>query len=67
MKTGTRMTGNAFFPGPGVSARAQYIAKLYGADDYLMTGTEAAAIAQVIQRTLGDWRLLSLRSAVNFD
>ena len=32
-----------------------------------MTEMEAAAIAQVIQRTLGDRHLLSLRGAVNFD
>lgn len=67
VKTGTHMTGDTFFHGPGMSAQAQYIAKLYGADDYLMTEMEAAAIAQVIQRTLGDRRILSLRGAVNFD
>jgi purine nucleoside permease len=53
--------------GSGMSAQAQYIAKLYGAEDYLMTEMEGAAIALVIQRTLGDRRLLSLRGAVNFD
>jgi len=67
VKTGTHMTGDTFFHGPGMSAQAQYIAKLYGADDYLITEMEAAAIAQVVQRTLGDQRLLSLRGAVNFD
>jgi purine nucleoside permease len=67
VKAGTHMTGDTFFHGPGMSAQAQYIAKLYGADDYLITEMEAAAIAQVIQRSLGDRRLLSLRGAVNFD
>ncbi len=67
VKTGTHMTGDTFFHGPGMSNQAQYIAKLYGADDYLITEMEAAGIAQVIQRTLGDQRLLSLRGAVNFD
>ncbi len=67
VKTGTHMTGDTFFHGPGMSAQAQYIARLYGADDYLITEMEAAAIAQVIQRTLGGRRLLSLRGAVNFD
>lgn len=67
VKTGTHMTGDTFFHAPGMSAQAQYIAKLYGADDYLITEMEAAAIAQVIQRTLGDRRILSLRGAVNFD
>ena len=67
VKTGTHMTGDTFFHGPGMSAQAQYIAKLYGADDYFITEMEAAGIAQVVQRTLGDQRLLSLRGAVNFD
>jgi purine nucleoside permease len=67
VKTGTHMTGDTFFHGPGMSAQAQYIAKLYGADDYLITEMEAAAIAQVVQRTLGDSRFSSLRGAVNFD
>ena len=67
VRTGTHMTGDTFFHGPGMSAQAQYIAKLYGADDYLITEMEAAAIAQVVQRTLGDSRFLSLRGAVNFD
>ena len=67
VKTGTHMTGDTFFHGPGMSAQAQYIAKLYGADDYLITEMEAAGIAQVVQRTLGHQRLMSLRGAVNFD
>jgi purine nucleoside permease len=67
VKTGTHVTGDTFFHGPGMSAQAQYIAKLYGADDYLITEMEAAAIVQVVQRTLSDRRLLSLRGAVNFD
>lgn len=65
--SGTHMTGDTFFHGPGLSAEAQYIAKLYGADDYMITEMEAAAIAQVINRTLGDQRILSLRGSVNFD
>src|SRR3712207_6677611 len=32
VKTGTHMTGDTFFHGPGMSAQAQYIAKLYGSD-----------------------------------
>jgi purine nucleoside permease len=67
VKTGTHMTGDTFFHGPGMSAQAQYIAKLYGADDYLITEMEAAGIAQVVHRTLGHQRLMSLRGAVNFD
>jgi purine nucleoside permease len=67
VKTGTHMTGDTFFHGPGMSAQAQYIAKLYGADDYLITEMEAAGIAHVVQRTLGHQRLMSLRGVVNFD
>ncbi|SQI40925.1 5'-methylthioadenosine/S-adenosylhomocysteine nucleosidase [Leminorella richardii] len=66
--TGTHMTGDTFFHGPGMSKEAQYIAKLYGADDYLMTEMEIAAITQVIAKTEGSTqRILSLRGAVNFD
>ena len=65
--TGTHMTGDTFFHGPGMSKQAQYIAKLYGADDYVITEMEAAALALVIKRSHGTDRILSLRGAVNFD
>ena len=65
--TGTHMTGDTFFHGPGMSAQAQYIAKLYGADDYVITEMEAAAITLVIKRLQGSDRVMSLRGAVNFD
>lgn len=64
---GTHMTGDTFFHGPGLSKQAQYISELYGADDYLTTEMEAAAITQVISRTHGTQRILSLRGSVNFD
>ncbi len=64
---GTHMTGDTFFHGPGMSKQAQYIAKLYGADDYVITEMEAAAITLVIKRTHGTDRVMSLRGAVNFD
>ena len=64
---GTHMTGDTFFHGPGLSKQAQYIAKLYNADDYIITEMEAAAIAQVLNRTVGIERIMSLRGAVNFD
>lgn len=67
VKTGTHMTGDTFFHGPGLSKEAQHIAKLYGADDYLITEMEAAALALVINRQHGTDRILSLRGAVNFD
>lgn len=41
--------------------------ELYGADDYVITEMEAAAITQVIDRLWGTDRILSLRGAVNFD
>jgi purine nucleoside permease len=65
--TGTHMTGDTFFHGPGLSKEAQYIAQLYGSDDYAITEMEAAAITLVIKRLHGDDRVLSLRGAVNFD
>lgn len=65
--TGTHMTGDTFFHGPGLSAEAQYIADLYKADDYVITEMEAAALAQVIGRLHGTDRIMSLRGAVNFD
>lgn len=65
--TGTHMTGDTFFHGPGMSAQAQYIAKLYGADDYVITEMEAAAVTLVIKRLQGSDRVMSLRGAVNFD
>ncbi len=64
---GTHMTGDTFFHGPGLSKEAQYITELYGADDYVATEMEAAAITQVISRSLGTQRILSLRGSVNFD
>ena len=54
-------------PWPGLSEQAQYIAKLYGADDYVITEMEAAAITLVIKRLHGDDRVMSLRGAVNYD
>jgi purine nucleoside permease len=65
--TGTHMTGDTFFVGPGLSAQAQYIAKLYGADDYLITEMEGTGITQVIARLHGTDRVMALRGAVNFD
>ncbi|MEP1383272.1 MAG: purine nucleoside permease [Paraglaciecola sp.] len=64
---GTHMTGDTFFHGPGLSKEAQYIAELYGADEYISTEMEAAAITQVISRLHGIERILSLRGSVNFD
>jgi purine nucleoside permease len=65
--SGTHMTGDTFFHGPGLSREAQYIATLYGAHDYVSTEMEAAAIVQVIDRMYGISRVMSLRGSVNFD
>lgn len=65
--TGTHVTGDTFFHGPGMSKQAQYIAKLYGADDYVSTEMEATAITLVIRRSHPTDRVMSLRGAVNFD
>jgi purine nucleoside permease len=65
--SGTHVTGDTFFHGPGMSAEAQYIAKLYGADDYVITEMEGTAITQVIARHHGTDRIMALRGAVNFD
>lgn len=67
VQVGTHMTGDTFFHGPGLSKEAQYMAKLYGADDYVITEMEAAAITLVIKRQFGTDRVMSLRGAVNFD
>lgn len=64
---GTHMTGDTFFHGPGLSKEAQYISELYAADDYVATEMEAAAITQVISRSFGTQKILSLRGSVNFD
>jgi purine nucleoside permease len=64
---GTHVTGDTFFTGPGLSNQAQYITKLYGADDYIMTEMEGAAVTLVINRTHGTDRVMALRGAVNFD
>lgn len=67
VRTGTHMTGDTFFHGPGLSAEAQHMTELYGADDYVITEMEAAALTQVIDRLHGTDRIMSLRGAVNFD
>jgi purine nucleoside permease len=67
VSSGTHVTGDTFFIGPGLSAQAQYIAKLYGADDYVVTEMEGTAITQVIARLHGTDRVMALRGAVNFD
>ena len=65
--TGSHFAGDCFFHGPGMSAQAQYMAKLYGADDYVITEMEGTAIAHVIKQLHGIDRVMSLRVAVNFD
>ncbi|MCL2309005.1 MAG: purine nucleoside permease [Proteobacteria bacterium] len=64
---GTHVTSDCFFHGAGLSAQVQSIARLYGADDYVISEMEGIAIAQTIQRLLGLERVMSLRVAANFD
>lgn len=67
VKVGTHMTGDTFFHGPGLSFEAQYMAELYGADDYPVTEMEDNATAQVIKRLHGTDRIAAIRGSVNFD
>ncbi|MDR0246965.1 MAG: purine nucleoside permease [Burkholderiales bacterium] len=64
---GTHVTSDCFFHGAGLSAQAQSIARLYGADDYVISEMEGIAIAQAIQQLHGRERVMSLRVAANFD
>ena len=65
--SGTHVAGDCFFHGPGMSEQAQYIAKLYGADDYIATEMEGTAIGHVLEKHKNLDRTISLRGAVNFD
>ncbi len=65
--TGTHVTSDCFFHGPGLSAQAQHIARLYGADDYTVSEMEGIAVAHVIRQLHGPDRVMSLRVAANFD
>ncbi|MDR2244747.1 MAG: purine nucleoside permease [Burkholderiales bacterium] len=65
--TGTHVASDCFFHGAGLSAQTQSIARLYGADDYVISEMEGIAIAQVIQQLHGLERVMSLRVAANFD
>lgn len=65
--TGTHVAGDTFFHGPGLSKEAQYITELYKADPYVITEMEGTAIAYAIKKMVGIDRVMSLRTAVNFD
>lgn len=67
MGVGTHIAGDTFFHGPGLSAEANYIAELYGASPYVITEMEGIAVAYVIGKLLSTNRIMSIRSAVNFD
>jgi purine nucleoside permease len=64
---GSHLCGDSFFHGAGLSREAQAICELYGADDYVATEMEGAAVAYVVKRLHGLDRLMSLRAIVNFD
>ncbi|MGL6235089.1 MAG: hypothetical protein ACRC20_07060 [Segniliparus sp.] len=64
---GSHLTGDTYFVGAELSEQAQFIAKHYGADDYVMTEMENLALARTVGRTHGTGRVLSLRGAVDYD
>jgi purine nucleoside permease len=64
---GTHLTGDCFFHGPGLSKEAQYITELYKVDPYVITEMEGTAVGHVIRKMVGLDRVMSLRTAVNFD
>ena len=64
---GTHMCGDTFVHGPGLSKEAQYICDLYGASTYVITEMEGAAVAYVIKGILSLDRVMSMRTAVNFN
>jgi purine nucleoside permease len=64
---GTHVAGDTFFHGPGLSKEAQYICELYGTSPYVITEMEGVAVAYVIRKILDINRVMSLRTAVNFD
>jgi len=64
---GAHLAADTFFHGPGLSEEAQYIVDLYDAGTYVITEMEGVAVAYVIRKILATERIMSIRSAVNFD
>ena len=64
---GTHVAGDTFFHGPGLSKQAQYVCDLNNAGLYTITEMEGMPVAFVLKKSGYENRLLSLRTAVNFD
>lgn len=64
---GTHVAADTFFHGPGLSGEAQYVCDLNHAGTYTITEMEGMPVGYVIKKFGHADRLLSLRTAVNFD
>ena len=64
---GTHVAADTFFHGPGLSREAQYVCDLNGAGTYTITEMEGMPVGYVLKKFGYADRLLSLRTAVNFD
>jgi len=64
---GTHVAADTFFHGPTLSREAQYVCDLNNAGTYVITEMEGVAVGYVIKKFGHADRLLSLRTAVNFD
>lgn len=64
---GTHVAGDTFFHGPGLSKQAQEVCDLNNGGTYTITEMEGMPVAYVIKKFGHEGRILSLRTAVNFD
>ncbi|BDQ38183.1 lipoprotein [Pseudodesulfovibrio nedwellii] len=64
---GTHVASDTFFHGPTLSKEAQYVCDVNGAGTYVITEMEGVAVGYVITKFGHGDRVLSLRTAVNFD
>lgn len=64
---GTHVAADTFFHGPTLSREAQYVCDLNNAGTYVITEMEGVAVGYVIKKFGHGDRVLSLRTAVNFD
>ncbi|NDV19960.1 purine nucleoside permease [Pseudodesulfovibrio sp. JC047] len=64
---GTHVASDTFFHGPTLSKEAQYVCDVNNAGTYIITEMEGVAVGYVIKKFGHGDRVLSLRTAVNFD
>jgi purine nucleoside permease len=64
---GTHVASDTFFHGPTLSKEAQYVCDINNAGTYVITEMEGVAVGYVIKKFGHGDRILSLRTAVNFD